>query len=195
MCDPSQMLDRMKDGDVQVLDQITRCYGQRLLAVGRQRCGQRGEDAVQDALLSAGEHLTQFRGDGSLEGWLVRLVTNACHRMRRGRKNDPSWHAPMDDARGLSGGSTPDEDALRIQYAEALGSALLDLAPKDRMILLLSDAEDWRAPEIAEELDMTSGAVRTRLSRLRRRLRGQLAEVWLDEDEDADGDSPGDDAE
>ncbi len=175
------MLERMREGDVQVLEHLTRCYGQRLMAVGRQRCGQRGEDAVQDALLSAGQNLTQFRGDGSLEGWLVRLVTNACHRMRRGRKNDPSWHAPMDDARGLSGGDAPDDDALRTQYAEALGAALLDLAPRDRMILLLSDAEDWRAPEIAEELDMTPGAVRTRLSRLRRGLRTRLADVWADE--------------
>lgn len=173
----------MRAGDVTVLEQLTKCYGQRLIAVGRQRCGERGEDAVQDALLSAGENLTQFRGEGSLEGWLVRLVANACHRMRRGRKNDPAWHAPMDDAVHLTADSDPGGEALRTQYAEALGEALLDLQPRDRMILLLSDAEDWRAPEIAEALEMTPGAVRTRLSRVRRGLRDKLDPIWHDDDE------------
>lgn len=180
LCRPADMVERMQAGDLGVLEDLTRCYGQRLISVGRQRCGERGEDAVQDALLSAGENMTQFRGEGSLEGWLVRMVANACHRMRRGRKNDPAWHAPMDDAVGLASTSDPGEETLQTQYAAALGEALLELAPRDRMILLLSDAEDWRAPEIAEALEMTPGAVRTRLSRVRRGLRGKLEPVWTD---------------
>jgi RNA polymerase sigma-70 factor (ECF subfamily) len=35
------------------------------------------EDAVQDALLSAYEHLGQFRGQAQLSTWLTTIVTNA----------------------------------------------------------------------------------------------------------------------
>jgi RNA polymerase sigma factor (sigma-70 family) len=183
-CSPAELLARMRAGDIAVLDQLTRCYGQRLIAVGRRHCADRAEDAVQDAMVSAGENLQSFRGDGSLEGWLVRLVTNACHRMRRGQKNNASRHASLDDLPEIdltpSGAAqqSPEVRALQGEWAQALGDALLALDPTDRLILMLSDAEDWRGPEIAAELGLSHDAVRARLSRLRRRLRARLAPIW-----------------
>jgi len=175
LCDPSEMIKLVKAGDIFALDRMTRCYGERLLSVGRRYCKSEedAKDAVQDALLSAGTHLTQFRGEGSLEGWLIRMVANACHKMRRGRKNDSSLHStevPLiaNDA------NAPDLLAGRSELAEAIGAAMLALAPQDRMILLLAEAEDWTGPQIAEELKMTSGAVRTRLSRARAKMREEL---------------------
>ena len=176
LCDPHELVSLVKKGDIEALDRMTRCYGERLLAVGRRYCRNEEDahDAVQDALLSAGRNLTSFRGDGSLEGWLVRMVTNACFRMRRGRKNDPSLHdhdavLPADD-------DSPEAMAGRLQLAEAIGRALEELSPKDRLILLLAEAEDWTGPQIAERMGMTPGAVRTRLTRARARLRTHMAE-------------------
>ncbi|MEZ5101654.1 MAG: sigma-70 family RNA polymerase sigma factor [Thermoleophilia bacterium] len=42
-----------------------------------------GRDAVQDAFASALRHRRQFRGDGSLEGWLWRAVVNTASKHRR----------------------------------------------------------------------------------------------------------------
>lgn len=175
LCSPSELVAQVKAGDIAVLDKLTRCYGERLVRVGQRYCrdSDQAMDAVQDALLSAGEHLQSFRGDGSLEGWLTRMVANACHHMRRGRKNDPALHttevdvdSPLED--------DPEEVAARAQLAEALGSALLDLQPQDRMLVLLAEAEDWTGPQIAKALDMTPGAVRSRLTRARAKLRESL---------------------
>lgn len=175
LCDPSELIARMRANDIEVLDALSRCYGQRMLQVGRQRCqdAARAQDAVQDALLAAGEHLTDFRGDGSVEGWLIRMVSNACHRMRRGQKNDPRLHAPLDPG---AMGDAPDPER-RVAAGEAmqvLAEALNDLSPRDRALILLTDGEGYRAPELAERLDMTPQAVRTRLSRARRQLRAAL---------------------
>jgi RNA polymerase sigma-70 factor (ECF subfamily) len=179
LCDADELVRLVKSGDREALDRMTRCYGARLLAVGRKHCGddQRAQDAVQDALLSAAEHLDDFRGDGSLQGWLIRMVANACRRMHRGRKNDPNWHAeggadePGDEP-------SPDEGAAQVRLAGSLSDALARLGPDDRALVLLADVESWRSPEIAEALSMTPGQVRTRLSRARRRLRDELAPVW-----------------
>ena len=176
-CDPERLLALMQAGDMRALDDLTRCYGDRLAAVGRRWCRDEAdaEDAVQDALVSAGEHMTQFRGEGPVEGWLSRMVANACRRMRRGRKNDPALHLPADEARSLeAAGPTPEDRAERGEVAVALGELLLGLSAEDRTVLLLSEAEDWRAPEIAGRIGSTPGAVRTRLSRLRARLRDGL---------------------
>lgn len=178
LCDAGELvaLARRKDSDA--LDRMTRCYGARLVAIGRAHCGDRGGDAVQDALVSAAENLDQFRGDGSLEGWLARMVINACRRMQRGRKNDPGLHRPDrgDDTPGA--GDDPEVETARAQLTASLGDALADLAPDDRAAVLLADVEGWTTAEIAAALGMTPGQTRTRLSRSRKRLRELLEPVW-----------------
>jgi RNA polymerase sigma-70 factor (ECF subfamily) len=151
---------------------MTRCYGARLVAIGKAHCGDQGRDAVQDALVSAAEHLEDFRGDGSLEGWLTRMVINACRRIQRGRKNDPSLHVEIDVP-------TPQApDIERRDLAKALGDALSALPPDDRAAVLLADVEGWSTAEIADALDMSPGQARTRLSRSRKRLRSLMASTW-----------------
>jgi len=173
-CDPAQLVDLALAGDEEALDRATRCHGERLLAVGRRYCRtpDEAQDAVQDAFLSARLNLDSFRGDGTLEGWLVRMVVNACRRIGRGRKNDPSLHdseTPLVQAE-----DTPEDLVGRGQMALALSEALNSLDPRDRTILLLAEAEDWTGAEIAERLGMTHGAVRTRLSRARTKVRRAL---------------------
>lgn len=188
-CNADDLIARMRGGDMTALEQITLCYGERLIAVGRRYCRdeEAAKDAVQDAILTAGMKLADFRGEGSVEGWLVTMVANYCRRMQRGGKNDPSLHVPLDhEVHGSAGPSAvgsasspapepnPEEQVARGQLLKIIGRALLELEPRDRVMVLLSDAEGWKAPEIAESLDMTPAAVRTRLSRARKRLRDNL---------------------
>ena len=179
-CDPRELIRMVRAGEIDALDRITRCYGERLLAVGQRQCRDtdRAQDAVQDALLSAGQHLEDFRGDGSIEGWLIRMVTNACRRMQRGRKNDPAWNADLDDASPVAASTSPEEGTLRGELAVALGDALLRLQPRDRALLLLTDAADWRATELAEALEISPASIRTRMSRARKLLRDELGPLW-----------------
>ncbi len=173
LCSPQRLVELMRAGDMQALDDVTRCFGERLIRVGRSQCrdSQDAEDAVQDALLAAGENLQSFRGDGSLEGWLVRMVVNACHRMRRGQKNNPNLHDTEID---LVGTESPADASAQSQMMGKLGDAMLSLSPQDRVLVLLSEAEEWTGPEIAEELKMTPSAVRSRLTRARKKLRDSM---------------------
>jgi len=173
LCAPEELARMMREGDMEALDRMSRCFGDRLLAVGRRYCGDadRAHDAVQDTMVAAGSAMESFRGDGSIEGWLVRMVVNFCHRQRRGRKNDPSWHVEADYDTLLAAADSPEDEAARGELMMLIGDALQKLEPRDRTLLLLSDAQGWKSPEIAEALEMTPTAVRTRLSRARRRLR------------------------
>ncbi len=178
-CDPTTLLELVRAGDIQALDRMTRCYGVRLLELGRRQCRSedRAEDAVQDALEAAATHLDGFRGEGSLEGWLSRMVTNACRHMQRGRKADASLHVEFGDSHAeLSGG--PEELVANQGLGDELVRALQTLDPQDRAIVLLAEVNGWKGPEIAESMGLTPGQVRTRLSRSRTRLRENLAETW-----------------
>jgi RNA polymerase sigma-70 factor, ECF subfamily len=173
ICDPEELARMAREGDIDVLDRITRCYGERLMAVGVRRCRDEAdaEDAVQDALLNAAEHLEAFRAEGRIDAWLSRMVANACSRMRRGRKNDPGLH---DFDAEIASESDPERDAMRAHLAEQLQAALMELSPSDRAVLLLAEVEGWTGPEIAEHLQTSAGAVRVRLTRLRARMRVEL---------------------
>jgi RNA polymerase sigma-70 factor (ECF subfamily) len=174
-CSPERLMRLLRAGSEEALDQITRCYSERLLEAGRRHCrtAEEAEDAVQDALVSASSELVSLRDDTALEGWLIRVVASACRRIGRGRKNNPSLHEPE---RELVAPNDPEQDAARRELAELLDQLLLELSPEDRTIVLLSQLEDFSAAEIGSELGLSAGAVRTRLSRLRNRLLPALRE-------------------
>ena len=176
-CSPERLMRLVREGRANALDQITRCYSDRLLQAGRRHCRttEEAEDAVQDALISARESLSTLREDERLEGWLIRVVASACRRLSRGQKNDTRLHEPAHDAASdLLGDEDPERDAARHELGRVLERTLLALSPTDRSILLLAELEDFSAAEIGAELDMTAGAVRTRLSRLRAALTATL---------------------
>lgn len=166
----------VRAGSSEALDQITRCYSEKLLQAGRRHCrtSSEAEDAVQDALLTAQQGIGALRNDAALEGWLVRVVASACRRLGRGRKNAPHLHDSDADAPALAT-SDPEQDAARRQLAETLDQLLLSLEPQDRSLLLLSELEEFSAAEIGAQLGLSAGAVRTRLSRLRARLAPELS--------------------
>lgn len=179
-CNPERLLQLLRSEDSAALDAIVRCYGARLMSAGRQHCrtNSEAEDAVQDTLLHAAGGLESFRGEGSLEGYLVRVVARACRRLSRGHKNDASIH----DAEAIPWASDegPEGLAARTELGEVLDGLISKLEPSDRVLLLLAEFEDYSAAEIGQELGLTEGAVRTRLSRLRKRLRDELL-PWLSE--------------
>ncbi|MCB9764891.1 MAG: sigma-70 family RNA polymerase sigma factor [Alphaproteobacteria bacterium] len=173
-CSPDEIAALVRARDLKALDRITRCYGEHLLAAGRRHCATEADaqDAVQDALVTAGLHLGDWRGEGPVEGWVVRMVARACGRMRRGRKNDPALHVTEAP---LPGEADPEDDAAVAELRDALNASLLLLSETDRAILVMAEVEGWKGPEIAEAFGMTPAAVRKRLSRARRVMRVQLA--------------------
>jgi RNA polymerase sigma-70 factor, ECF subfamily len=168
--------DSNRKASAAALDQITRCYSDKLLQAGRRHCrtNEEAEDAVQDALITAAERLREVRSDAALglERWLVQVVASACRRLSRGRKNAARLHDSDSELRASVG--NPEEDAARLELAETLDRVLLSLSPEDRSLLLLSELEDFSAAEIGSQLGLSAGAVRTRLSRLRARLLPEL---------------------
>ena len=175
-CSPERLMTLVRAGNPEALDQITRCYSQRLFEAGRRHCrtSAEAEDAVQDALMAAAEHVGELRDDSKLEGWLIRVVASACRRLGRGQKNDPELHTSAEPAGDhvhlQAADDDPEAEAARRELARLLENELLALSARDRSILLLAELEDFSAAEIGAELAMSEGAVRTQLSRLRTRL-------------------------
>ena len=148
------------------------------VALRRLRNVQDAEDAVQDALLSAHEHISQFEGRSQLSTWLTTIVTNAAlMKLRRNSRhemfsldqdheNDGTAPVPLiKDAR-----PTPETIFAQAEMDERLRSAVAHLSPKLRVAIQLCDLEDRPTREVANLLGISSNALKSRVSRARAAL-------------------------
>ena len=68
---------------------------------------------------------------------------------------------------------------LRETYSEPLQKALDCLSPEFRMVLILSDVEEFSYEEISEMMNTPIGTVRSRLHRARAEVRQKLLKMGV----------------
>src|SRR5436853_3504807 len=96
-----QVNDRAPGANPEELDSVVSRYLPAFYRRAFRHLGnvQDAEDAVQDALLSAHIHLSQFRGQAQLSTWVTTIVINAARMQLRRRRQSPS-HVPLDQQCG-----------------------------------------------------------------------------------------------
>ncbi len=165
------------------------CY--RMLGSGFE-----AEDAVQEVMLRALRAGDTFEGRSSLRSWLYRIATNTCLDLLRGRRRrawpvglgpssppdgkflgpmlpEHAWVAPIGDSRVLPEDGDPAEiAAVRETIRLAFVTALQNLPPRQRAVLVLCQVLRFEAAEVAEQLGTTVAAVNSALQRARSTLAG-----------------------
>ncbi len=134
------------------------------------------EDAAQNAFVRAWRSLDAFRSDARFTTWLYRIVTNTCIDHLRVHGDPPTTLPPsLPDT-----GSGPADRAVAASVAHVVADAIATLSPGDRAAFLLRTIEQLRYDEVAEVLEISTGAVRSRLRRSRRVVADALATADLD---------------
>ena len=121
------------------------------------------EDLTGTTFVSAIESLPRFRGPvEALGGWLFQIARHDLydHRRRQARARMEPLEDNLDEAAVLAGAEDPEELAIaRLEGGRVL-AALGDLSPDQREVLLLRMAAGLTAPEVADILGKTTGAVK-----------------------------------
>ena len=130
------------------------------------------KDIAQDAFLRAYNRLGEFHPDRPFARWLFVIARNASLDAIR-RRRRAATYASKDEALPTDPG--PEELALRNDEASRVHAALDALPVKYRDVLDLYYLRGLRYREIALELDIPIGTVKTYISRAKRRLRDELA--------------------
>ena len=120
------------------------------------------EDATQDAFVLAWRRLPEFRADSQFSTWLHRIVTNRCLDMLRARR--PTTTLP--ESREAPA-SRPDRIVEARWQVEDLKVAIADLSPEQRAAFVLRELEGLSYQEIADALELSVPAVKSRLHRAR----------------------------
>ena len=188
------LLTRLRAGDEAACEAFVRQHAGHMLAVARRflRTEEDSADAVQDAFLSAFRSLNRFESKSLLGSWLHRIVVNVC--LMKMRLQSPCRKVSIEDVLPTfdetGHHSRPvrcweDKILARLSQAETSAQvrACIDRLPDSyREVLLLRDLEELDTEQVAEQLGIHPGAVKTRLHRARQSLRALLEPIlFVDE--------------
>lgn len=135
------------------------------------------EDAVQDALLSAYTHLSQFRGQARIATWLTAIVNNAARMQLRRRR--AGWLS-LDQPHGEDGLALadliadskpgPEQICSASQAHERLLEVAQQLSPTLRRTFQLRAIDGLSTKETARRLGVPEGTVKAQIARARAKL-------------------------
>lgn len=128
---------------------------------------QDAEDLAQEALLKVCRHLHSYRGESALQSWIYRIVMNTQRDSLRKKR-----HVELVEITESSSTSDGFEGGVSLKLS--VQRLLKDLPDLDRQIFLLRFEQDLSVKEVADLLEMKEATVKTRLFRLRDRLRENL---------------------
>jgi RNA polymerase sigma-70 factor, ECF subfamily len=121
------------------------------------------EDLTGTAFVSAIEGLPRFYGPiEALGGWLFQIARHDLydHRRRQARARIEPLEDHLPEAAAAAGVDDPEELAIERLDAGRVVAALRELSDDQREVLLLRMAAGLTAPEVAETLGKTIGAVK-----------------------------------
>ena len=166
-------LEAFRAGDPVAVRAVYERYGRLVFAVAMQVLGDRAlaEDATQQAFVQAWRSAHSFDTERDLAPWLATIARRAAVDVHR-REGDRRMSSLDDPLIGRWRASTGGLD--RAYETWTVREAVDALPPEERDVVRLQHLEGFTHAEIAKQLAIPIGTVKSRSSRAHRRLAGQL---------------------
>lgn len=146
------------------------------LAVSFTRSRAEAEDLTQEVYLRLWQNLDRYVTGSSFRAWAYRVARNlfvdAYRRTRSERK--ATWVDP-EFLSLLPGDDDPHARTVRRERLDLARGVLARLPEELAQLILLRDFADWSYEELARELDLPLGTVKSRLNRARREMATAMA--------------------
>jgi RNA polymerase sigma-70 factor (ECF subfamily) len=173
-------LDALRNGDRAEFAQLVSRYSGQIyrLALKMLKDQQDAEDILQETFIKAYKALPEFEGRSKLSTWLYRIATNEALMFLRRKKLDTisvEQPAENDEEQAplqiVDWCCLPEGEFMSNEALAHLQDSIDELPESLRVVFLLRDIEGLSTREVANVLDLSETAVKTRLSRARLRLR------------------------
>jgi RNA polymerase sigma-70 factor (ECF subfamily) len=137
------------------------------------------EDAAQETFLRAYQNLHRYDNSRSFGTWILSIAAHYCiDRLRKRRFSVFSMDAEDEDGMSFEipdpASPDPEAESSKQEDRDRLHLLLKDLDETDRAAVVMRYWYDYSEVEIAQSLNLTVSAVKSRLHRSRR----ALAEMW-----------------
>lgn len=188
MVEEKVLLEALKAGDRAEFARLVEIYSPYIyrLALKMLVNPQDAEDILQETFIKAFRYLKGFDGRSSISTWLYRIATNeALMFLRRKHPELVSIDEPIETEEGeqepleiVDWCCLPEEELMSAEGRAYLDKAMTSLPYNLRVVFLLREIEGLSTQEVAEVLNLSESAVKTRLSRARFHLREDLSTYY-----------------
>ncbi|MDR2982384.1 MAG: sigma-70 family RNA polymerase sigma factor [Puniceicoccales bacterium] len=185
-------LERARAGDVAAFNQLVVLYQDRIFSkvFSLLRNRQDAEEITQDTFIRAQRGLVSFRGTASFSTWLYQIATNLARNRywywwRRKRDASMSLDSPFGEECDMTlsdviadGEMTPAETTVNNEFIDRVAECMSELKEAHREILVMRNVKNMAYEDIAENLGLSIGTVKSRIARAREALRELMGEEF-----------------
>lgn len=181
-----QLVRKSQQDDERAFGELVSRYESKVysLALKMLRNPEDAEDVLQDTFLRAYRGIKSFKGNSTFSTWIYRITANSALMRLRKRQlptvsidDADEREAPINIADWAPG---PVEQMLNQETQAAMTEAIDALPPEFRQVFVLRDIEELSNAEVAEVLDISVAAVKSRLHRARLKVRNRLATYFTE---------------
>lgn len=171
-----EWVELAKQGDQEAFAEIVYTFQDSVYNLCYRMLGERteAEDASQEAFIRAYSNLRRYDTARSFKTWLLSIASYHCiDRLRKRRMKFLSLDEPLPAGSALALSSDdpgPEERAVRSEREQLIQEILTELKPDYRAAVVLRYWYDYSYAEIAETLETTESAIKSRLFRARQML-------------------------
>ncbi|MBB3969637.1 RNA polymerase sigma-70 factor (ECF subfamily) [Mucilaginibacter phyllosphaerae] len=171
----NELIERCKAGQRKAQELLYKQFAAKMLGVCMRYATDKmeAEDMLQNGFIKVFQKIADYRGEGSFEGWVRRIMVHSSieyyrrhHKMMQMVDMEGAGHEPSVNAAAAS--SLEAKDLLIIIKA---------LSPGYRMVFNLYAIDGYSHKEIAEIMCISEGASKSQLSRARAILKEQVLKM------------------
>ena len=178
----SALVARCRSGDLSAFQTLMESHQQYAYALAYRvlREDDQAKDVVQEAFVRVWRHIGEYRSNVKFTTWLYKIVVHLCYdsmkmksrryrifRMFSGHISD----AEIPDSRNLG------DEYEKKEAAEHILAIARKLPPKQRLVFMLRDVQDFTIDEIAAATDMSTSSVKANLCYARHSIRTMYKEL------------------
>ncbi|MBI5219715.1 MAG: RNA polymerase sigma factor [Bacteroidia bacterium] len=175
--DVEKLIEACIRGDRKSQQQLYQAfYGKMLVVCMRYASGRdEAQDFLHDGFLKVFAKLGSFKNEGSLEGWIRRIIVNNTIDFVRKKKEAMFIYQEESHLINLSDTLKEEDEAEIEQYREIQADVILklvqNLTPAYRTVFNMYVIEDYSHKEIAETLNISIGSSKSNLAKAKMKLR------------------------
>ncbi len=160
------LVTRAQRGEKGAFDDIFNQYGGMMLHIAYSIVKDRdtAEDAVQNALIQAWQHLPSLRETGALRSWLMRIVVNQCLSFKRQLARSTKFLRQSIAEQEIVLASQIADHAKGIKESDwDLAQAIKKLPTKQQMVIALHYYQGMTVSEISQALHISENTIKKRI--------------------------------
>ncbi len=174
-----EIILRCLSGDQAAWDSIVRLHWRKVFNIAYKFVGRhdQAEDLTQDVFLKLYKSLDTFDRRANFQTWLISVSRNLCiDHYRSARREREAINRDVDpaDLAPIAPGANAHARLELLDRVELLRLALSKLAPTLRTAVVLRDIQEFTYQEIADQLGLPEGTVKSRINRGRTELARQI---------------------